>query len=173
MTEKPARVYIAVGSNMGSSYDNCIQGIDRLNGLDGTRVVQRSKFYRTAPMDYLDQDWFINGAVEIETTLEPLELIRGLKMLERSMGQFEKSVRFGPRVIDLDILLFEDRVIDTRDLIIPHPRMQNRSFVLKPLCDIGADVRHPVLGLTIRQLMEHIENDPDQTVLEYSPGGPN
>ena len=164
-------VYLSVGSNMGDSHANCLEGIARVGGLPGTRVTRTSRFYKTAPVDFLDQDWFVNGTVQIETTLEPLDLIRGLKSVEQSMGQISKSVRFGPRIIDLDILLYGELVMETELLSIPHPRMQNRMFVLKPLCDIDSDLRHPVLGVTIRELMERIENDPDQTVLDYTSGG--
>ena len=162
--------YLSIGSNLGDKYANCLEGVDRVDALDLTRVVAVSGFYRTEPVDFLDQAWFVNGALKIETGLEPLELIHRLKETERRLGQIEKEVRFGPRIIDLDIILYGNTVMDTGVLTIPHPRMHQRCFVLKPLCDIGADTVHPVLGETMEQLLKRIEHDHGQEVMAYNKG---
>ena len=163
--------YLSIGSNLGDKYANCLKGVDEVDALDLTRVVAVSGFYRTEPVDFLDQAWFVNGALKIETALAPLMLIQLLKETERLMGQMQKEVRFGPRIIDLDIIFYGTTVMDTDILTIPHPRMHERCFVLKPLCDLEADMVHPVLGETMEQLLKRIENDHGQEVMEYIKGG--
>ncbi len=163
--------YIAIGSNLGDKYENCLKGVGKIDALEQTRVVAVSKFYRTEPVDFLDQAWFVNGALKIETVLAPLLLIQRLKETERLLGQMEKEVRFGPRIIDLDIILYGNTVMDTEVLTIPHPRMHKRCFVLKPLCDIAAETVHPVLGETMDRLLKCIENDHGQEVMAYNKGG--
>ncbi len=160
-------VFISIGSNLGQRHDNCIKGIKYLNELMTTKVIQVSSFYKTEPVDYIEQDWFVNAIVKIETKLAPEELMCGLKSIEEKLGQFEKQVRFGPRLLDLDIILFKNEVIDTANLTIPHPRMHKRCFVLKPLCDISPEVIHPVLGKTAAELLKSIENSPDQKVILF------
>jgi len=162
--------YLSIGSNLGDRFANCILGADRVNELPGTRVVAVSKFYKTEPVDFLDQAWFVNGALKIETGIDPFELIRNLKNIELSLGQIEKEVRFGPRIIDLDIIFYGNRVICTDSLEIPHPRMDKRCFVLKPLCDIGKGVVHPVTGKSTQQLLNEIDNSHGQQVMEYTKG---
>ncbi len=166
-----ATVFISIGSNLGSKHENCLAGIKRVDLLPDTRVVSVSSFYKTEPVDFLDQDWFVNGALKIETRLDPAALLTALKAIEQELGQFEKSVRFGPRILDLDIILFDQKILDTDHLTIPHPRMHKRCFVLRPLCDIGANSVHPVIGRSTKELLMEIENDPDQKVVYYRPGG--
>ncbi len=159
-------VFISIGSNLGKRHDNCLKGIEYLNGLFSTKVIEVSSFYRTEPVDYIDQNWFVNAIVEIDTMLAPEDLMAGLKSIEEKLGQFEKQVRFGPRLLDLDIVLFKNQVINTANLIVPHPRMHKRCFVLKPLCDINPEIIHPVFGKTAADLLKNIENSPDQKVIE-------
>ncbi len=162
--------YLSIGSNLGDRYGNCIRGRDQVDTLDQTRVVSVSNFYRTEPVDFLDQAWFVNGALKIETRLDPFALIDGLKAIERFMGQGEKQVRFGPRIIDLDIVFYGQRIVHTDRLIIPHPRMHKRCFVLKPLCDIAPGISHPTMEKTMEQILQQIENDPGQEVRAYTRG---
>lgn len=165
-----ACVYLSIGSNLGDKYRNCLRGIDCLGEQASIKILDVSGFYRTAPVDYTAQDWFINGALSIETGLKPDQLLKTLKQVEQALGQFSKEIRFGPRIIDLDIIFYDTVVLENDELIIPHPRMHKRCFVLKPLCDIGADIMHPILKKTVRQLLSTIENDPDQQVYDYHPG---
>lgn len=160
-------VFISIGSNLGTKYDNCLRGIAYLNKLKTTEVVEISPFYKTDPVDYIDQDWFVNAVLKITTGLAPLELMVALKEIEKKLGQFEKQVRFGPRLLDLDIILYDSQVINTKYLIVPHPRMHKRCFVLKPLCDIEPGIIHPVLKKSAGKLLQDIENNPDQKVILF------
>ena len=117
--------------------------------------------YETEPVDYLDQPWFLNCAVEAETELGSLELLHALRGIEAKMGS-KKLVAKGPRLIDLDILLYADEAIDTPELQVPHPRMHLRRFVLEPLAEIASQVRHPVSGLTA---VEMLANSPDKSAV--------
>jgi 2-amino-4-hydroxy-6-hydroxymethyldihydropteridine diphosphokinase len=157
-------VYISVGSNLGDKLDNCLKGIAALAESNHSMVLQSSRFFRTSPVDYTDQDWFVNAAVKIGTTQDPLNLLDELLAIQRQMGRKADTIRFGPRVLDLDILLFDDRVITMPRLTIPHPRMHKRAFVLQPMCDINASIRHPVLGKTVAVLLERLGDD-DQHVI--------
>ncbi len=159
--------YISVGSNLGNKLENCRNGIANLTRLSGIRLVDQSRIYRTEPVDYLDQDWFINYVVKIETDIEPSELFRRIKSIERAAGRKQNAIRFGPRVLDLDILLFDDLVRDEPVLTIPHPRMHERRFVLKPICDIDPEINHPVLGRSMQALLDDL-NDPEQGIFEYT-----
>ena len=165
--KKQSTVYISIGSNMGEKYDNCLKGIDHLNQLEHTTVMAVSPFYQTDPVDFTDQDWFVNGIIKISTTLAPVALMARLKVIEQTLGQFEKTVRFGPRIIDLDIVFYDDLVMNQDTVILPHPRMHKRRFVLKPLCDIDAALVHPVLNRTAQSLLDELRDD-GQAVLFYN-----
>ncbi|MBA3013137.1 MAG: 2-amino-4-hydroxy-6-hydroxymethyldihydropteridine diphosphokinase [Proteobacteria bacterium] len=165
MTDPPSIAYLSIGSNKGDKAGNLKQAIDCLNQHDLIQVAAVSFFYRTEPQNFEDQDWFVNAAVKIQTPVEPAELLDILKQIERSLDPEGKAFRFGPRKIDLDIILFENRVLKTDLLEIPHPRMQERCFVLRPMCDIGADTLHPVFHKTPRQLLMEIEKQESQKVI--------
>jgi len=157
-------VYISVGSNLGDKLDNCLKGIAALTASNHSMFLQSSRFFRTSPVDYTDQDWFVNAAVKIGTTQDPLNLLDELLAIQRQMGRKADTIRFGPRVLDLDILLYDDRVIRMPRLTIPHPRMHKRAFVLQPMCDIDASIMHPVLGKTVADLLARLGDD-DQRVI--------
>ncbi|MCB2149612.1 MAG: 2-amino-4-hydroxy-6-hydroxymethyldihydropteridine diphosphokinase [Deltaproteobacteria bacterium] len=157
-------VFISVGSNLGDKLDNCLKGIAALAESGRTALMDVSRFYRTSPVDYTDQDWFVNAAVKIGTILNPLDLLDELVAIQQSMGRKADTIRFGPRVLDLDILLYDDRVIRTPRLEIPHPRMHKRAFVLQPICDIDPTIIHPVLGQTASDLLSRLADD-DQRVI--------
>ena len=156
--------YISVGSNLGDKLDNCLKGIAVLTESSQSVLVQTSRFYRTSPVDFTDQDWFVNGALKIRTTLDPLNLLDELLAIQQHMGRKADTVRFGPRVLDLDILLYDDRVIRTSRLEVPHPRMHKRAFVLQPMCDINPAIIHPVLVQTVADLLDRLDDD-DQLVI--------
>ncbi len=138
-------------------------GIDALDQIREITVTARAGFYKTAPVDYTDQDWFVNTAVRIETDLSPDNLLTRLKQIERDAGRNKGGLRFGPRVLDLDIIFYDDRVLRTDVLDIPHPRMHKRRFVLRPICDIDPTVMHPTLKTPVNALLEAID-DPDQDI---------
>lgn len=147
------RVLLSIGSNVGDKAAYCRRALGELESRGLGTLVRVSPFYRTEPVDYLDQDWFVNAAAELDTSLEPLVLLDGLKQIQNDLGTDRKSVRFGPRTIDLDILLFDDRVIRSEALTVPHERMHQRAFVLVPVCDIAPDRVHPVSGMTMARLL--------------------
>ena len=158
--------YLSVGSNLGRKLSNCRKGIDALTCHDSCRLIDQSLVYQTEPVDYKDQDWFVNYVVKIETTLDPFSLLDTLKSIERSAGRTRDGVRFGPRVLDLDIILYDALVLNTSDLVIPHPRMHKRHFVLKPICDIDPNIIHPVFHTTMQTLLKDLDAT-DQRISEY------
>ncbi len=151
-----------MGANLGDKIANCRDGLLRLEQRADTRLVAVSPIYRTEPVDYTDQDWFVNLAVEIRTELVPMALLRVLQNIQRQSGQGPKRVRFGPRLLDLDIIFYENAVIETGELVLPHPRMHRRRFVLQPLCDINPDFVHPVLGERLQDLLDKLPADTQQ-----------
>lgn len=139
------RCFIGLGSNLGDKEANVQRAIFLLAGEEGISVKKVAPFYRTAPWGYAGQDWFINTVVEIETALPPGRLLAVLLSIEEKMGRV-RDVRWGPRVIDLDLLLYGDAVVNEPDLVVPHPRMVERAFVLAPLADLDPDLCLPGHG---------------------------
>ena len=159
MTNAETAAFVSVGSNLGDKAANCRNGIEALAASGLCRLVRQSPFYRTEPVDYLDQDWFVNAVAKLSTDAAPEILLRKILDIELLAGRVRGGARFGPRVIDLDLIFFGDQVIDIPDLVIPHPRMHKRRFVLKPMCDIDLFLRHPVLGRTVIQLLEALDGN--------------
>ena len=145
--------YIGIGSNIGNKLNSCEDAISKILKVDRHRLLARSSLYKTEPLGYTAQDWFVNGVIKIETDLVPADLLRSLKTIEASLGRV-KTYRWGPRTIDLDILLFDEREIQTDELQIPHPLLHERQFVLVPLAEIDPCLIHPALKKTVQELLE-------------------
>jgi 2-amino-4-hydroxy-6-hydroxymethyldihydropteridine diphosphokinase len=152
------QVYIGIGSNVGNKRENFFEAVTRLAKLPDTRVLKESSLYESEPLGEA-KEWYVNGAVEIETRLKPDMLLKKLKNLERSMGRKKIKKRWGARIIDLDILLYDSAVVKKKTLRIPHPEMATRKFVLIPLGEIAPQVVHPELGVTISELLIKIKDD--------------
>jgi 2-amino-4-hydroxy-6-hydroxymethyldihydropteridine diphosphokinase len=147
-------IFIALGTNMGDRQANLQAAIHAMH--PAVSILDRSPVYETPPWGYEQQPEFLNQVVKGYTELPPLDLLTFLKDIERRMGR-QKTIRYGPRLIDLDILLYDDLVMDNPQLVIPHPRLAERAFVLVPLADLAPDLRHPVLGQTIKALKEQVD----------------
>jgi 2-amino-4-hydroxy-6-hydroxymethyldihydropteridine diphosphokinase len=157
-------IYLALGSNVGSREENLREAERRLRQLSIT-IERASSTYETAPVDYLDQPWFLNSVLEAETDLAPHDLLQQMRKIESAMGS-QKPFAKGPRLIDLDILLYGDETIATPDLQVPHPRMLERRFVLVPLAEIAPNHRHPSWPGTVAELLQ---NTPDRSEVHKLP----
>lgn len=150
--------YIGIGGNMGDKEKNIKGALERINKSHHTKITKTSKFYETRPVGYLDQDDFLNCAIEAKTLLVPLELVRFLLSIEKEFNR-ERVIRWGPRTVDLDVLLYDDIISSLEEIIIPHPRMQERMFVLEPLCDIAPYAIHPILNKPIIEIKASLKNN--------------
>jgi len=146
------RVYLSLGSNRGDRAANLRRAIAHL-GDSGVQVQQVSSFYKTEPVDFAPQAWYLNCAVEATTEFMPMQLLKVVKSVERALGR-RPGVSKGPRPIDIDILLYENVVVRTAALTIPHERMHERRFVLAPLREVAPSVRHPVSKRTVTEMLQ-------------------
>ena len=146
-------VYLGLGTNLGAKEQNLRMSIKKIEERIGN-VVSLSAFYATAPWGFSSENSFLNAAVCVETTLLPLQVLEETQRIERELGRTEKSVNglYADRLIDIDLLLYDDRVMDAEGLILPHPLMTERRFVMEPLSEIAPDVVHPVLHKTMKEL---------------------
>ncbi|MCL5669957.1 MAG: 2-amino-4-hydroxy-6-hydroxymethyldihydropteridine diphosphokinase [Acidobacteria bacterium] len=152
------QVYLSFGSNLGSPLENIKKALGALPTV-GIEVRRVSSFYRTEPVDFRRQPWFVNCVAEVATDLMPLQLLKALQRIEWALGR-RKVIDKGPRMIDIDILLYENVVVQSRPLSIPHERLSHRKFVLVPLRELAANLRHPV---TQRTVLEMLNETPDQS----------
>jgi 2-amino-4-hydroxy-6-hydroxymethyldihydropteridine diphosphokinase len=157
------KVYLGLGANLGDPRMNCISAIRKLNDSEYCDVLNVSPFYRTEPVGMRNQPWFVNCAVLVTTSLSPVELYTRCSEIEASLNR-SRTIRWGPRTIDIDLLLWPGRVCVSKKVYLPHPRMHLRKFVLLPLCDIGADTIHPISGCRVDSLLESL-SDRSQVLL--------
>jgi 2-amino-4-hydroxy-6-hydroxymethyldihydropteridine diphosphokinase len=158
MPAEPAAVEAAIGlgGNVGDKRANLDRAVERLAAVPGVWVVARSGYYRTEPWGFTDQDWFLNACAVVETTLAPADLLAACLAVETSLGR-RRAERWGPRIIDLDILTFGDRTIDKPGLAVPHPRLLERAFVLAPLAEVRPDLR--VAGVRVTEALAAVGAD--------------
>ncbi len=147
-------VFIGVGSNVGDVVANCDEARRRVERAGRLEVVATSRLYRTEPVGYADQQWFVNGVLHCRTSFPPRSLLRHLKLVERRMGREPVHRRWGPRIIDLDILFYGGETISEPELEIPHPRLHLRRFVLVPLADVAPHFVHPGCGKSVKELLD-------------------
>ncbi len=148
-------VYIGLGANLGFPVEQCREAVRRLHGSTGIKVLRTSSLYRTEPVGPEGQAWYVNAAAEARTGINHRKLLDILKDIERRMGRTE-GVRWGPRMIDLDILFYGQAVIDEEGLTIPHPELHKRRFVLEPLCEIASWTIHPLFNVSARGLLDRL-----------------
>lgn len=158
--------YVGLGSNVGDRLANLRTATEMLSG-DGSRVTVASSVYETEPVGYADQEWFLNAVVGVRVTLEAGEFHARLKAIESNLGR-RSARRWGPREIDLDLLLFGDEILDHERLATPHARMHERGFVMEPLVEIAGDVPHPVIGDSMRAILAGL-HDPAVVRRAYPP----
>jgi 2-amino-4-hydroxy-6-hydroxymethyldihydropteridine diphosphokinase len=149
------RVYIAFGSNIGDRY-KAVSDAFKLIEEKGMRILKKSEIYETEPYGFKDQPPFINGALLAETELSCREVLTSLLAIEKELGRV-REFRWGPRIIDLDIIFFNDEIYDEADLKVPHPDMQNRGFVLKPLNEICPEYIHPIIKKSVAEMLQELK----------------
>ena len=157
-------VYIGIGSNLESPAENCLKAAEHLDAHPDLSLVARSSLYQSEPFGITDQDWFVNSVIKITTTLSPEELLRACLSIEQVMGR-TRTEKWGPRIIDLDILFYDDLILKQEGLEIPHPGIAERSFVLEPMNEIAAEFIHPKLKQSIQTLLMEIPNPQQVTRL--------
>lgn len=155
-----AKAYIGMGSNLGDRQSHIEAARVGLSHLPLTQVVAMSKLYETSPVGPVDQGMFLNAAACIETALSPMDLLKGLQAIEQDQGRAARSdrTRWGPREVDLDILFYDQKIMTDGELVLPHPQLHLRWFVLKPLADLAPELVHPVSGKSIATLLEQVKH---------------
>jgi len=158
ITRKWNEVYISLGSNIGNKRENLEKAIKEVTNIRDTFIIRESKIIETEPFGYKEQDDFLNSCIGVKTLLAPREILKELLAIEIRMGR-ERKIKWGPRIIDLDIIFYGKEVIEEEDLIVPHPYMEYREFVLKPLEEIIPNFVHPLLSKRISTLRKELENE--------------
>lgn len=156
ITRKWNKAYISLGSNMGEKEKNLTEAIAKIEKIENTFVTKKSQFLNTAPYGYTEQDDFVNACIEIKTLASSEELLEKLLEIEKEMGRV-RLIKWGPRIIDLDIIFFNNEVLDEENLIVPHPYMHLRTFVLEPMQEIAANYVHPILRKTVTMLLNELK----------------
>ena len=154
-----ALIWIGVGSNQGNVLPTCRRAVARLGGHPSIRIVLQSPFYRTEPVGPVRQSWYINGVLGVQSHMGPRALLRLLQRVERSFGRNrQREQPWGPRPLDLDLLFYGDRIIRCPALRVPHPRLHQRRFVLRPLADVASTLHHPIFGKTVDSMLQEVDD---------------
>jgi 2-amino-4-hydroxy-6-hydroxymethyldihydropteridine diphosphokinase len=164
-----SQAFIALGTNRGDRDLNLLRAVAEIGKLPDTKITSLSDFYDTEPVGKTDQADFLNAVVRVETELQPEQLLAGLQRIERDVFKRERTVRWGPRAIDLDILFYDGVTLAGDDLTIPHPRLHERRFVLQPLAEIAPDFVHPLLRKSVARLLDELADG--QRVTRIEQGG--
>jgi len=158
------RAFVGIGSNLGDRRKHCIEAVERLKEIQECEFVRCSGWYLTSPVGKKDQNWFVNGVACLDAEISARELLARLLSVEAGMGRV-RAEKWGPRVIDLDLLLYGMDIVDESDLKIPHPFMHLRRFVLVPLTEVGAEVIHPVLVKPVSQILKELKGEDQEVAL--------
>lgn len=150
--------YLSIGSNMGDKEKNLNEAIEFIGKLENTKIEKISSFIVTEPWGYLEQDEFLNGALKIKTLLSPKDLLKKLLNIENEMKRV-RELRWGPRIIDIDIVFYDNLISEDEEFILPHPRMEERYFVLKPLNELCPNKVHPLLNKRVFRLLQEVEEN--------------
>lgn len=153
-----AKAYLGLGANIGERHENLKRAIQLLNDESHVEVTKESSIYETAPYGKTDQPDFLNMVLEVKTDLEPIELLEFCLSVENELGRVREEV-WGPRIIDIDVLMYEDLEIDIDNLIVPHEEMHLRKFVLEPLNEIAPNAVHPTFNKTVKELLDELNGD--------------
>jgi 2-amino-4-hydroxy-6-hydroxymethyldihydropteridine diphosphokinase len=154
----PVIAYLGIGSNVGNPLQQCRDALREIASLKNMQVLRRSSLYRTEPVGNTNQDWFVNGVLEVRTTFTAPQLLKAMQGVEQTLGRVSTE-KWGPRTIDIDILLYGQEIIGIGDLVIPHKEMHKRRFVLVPMNEIAPYVIHPLYGVSMKGLLDRLEDD--------------
>jgi 2-amino-4-hydroxy-6-hydroxymethyldihydropteridine diphosphokinase len=154
----PVISYLGIGSNVGNPLQQCRDALREIASLKNVQVLRCSSLYRTEPVGNTNQDWFVNGVLEVRTNFTAPQLLKALQWVEQTLGRVSTE-KWGPRTIDIDILLYGQEIIGIGDLVIPHPEMHKRRFVLVPMNEIAPYVIHPLYGVSMKGLLDRLEDD--------------
>lgn len=158
ITRKWHTAYLSLGTNMGDKKKNLLEAIEKIGKLENTKVTSQSTILETEPFGYTEQDMFLNACIEIKTLFTPQELLEKLLSIELEMGRV-RTIKWGPRIIDIDILFFDDEIIQDKNLAVPHPWISERMFVLEPLCEIAPNLIHPLERKPVATLKRILEKE--------------
>ena len=158
--------FLGIGSNVGNPSSNCVAAVKRISDIDGVRALRCSSLYKTQPVGFEKQDWFVNGVIEIRTMLRPRALMNAMQRVEDEMGRL-RGEKWGPRIIDIDILLYGQAVMEEEGLVIPHAELHKRHFVLVPLNEIAPCAIHPAFGISVKGLLDRLQ---DKNKVEWLSG---
>ncbi|HEX6593233.1 MAG TPA: 2-amino-4-hydroxy-6-hydroxymethyldihydropteridine diphosphokinase [Bacillota bacterium] len=161
------RAYIALGTNIEPRFTYLTKAIQKLSSDDHIQIVKKSSIYETPPVGYTNQAHFLNMVVAVDTTRSPIELLNMCQSIEQQLGR-KREIRFGPRTIDLDILLYNEENIQTERLIVPHPRMAERAFVLVPLVEIADHLTFPGTEITIQHLLDNLSRNEKKDIIKWT-----